>query len=103
MSVAVKTPTGTPSAGSQVQPALVSLVGVLFLLACLAIVFKLIPDLWWGFWESAVGAESRFVGGTLLLVVGIAVAVALFALGGKLLGPAPPPGVRAGKGVSHAV
>ena len=38
MSVAVKTSTGTPSASSQVKPALVSLVGVLFLLACLAIV-----------------------------------------------------------------
>src|ERR1700712_2556698 len=78
MSVAVKTSTGTPSAGSQVKPALVSLVGVLFLLACLAIVFKLIPDLWWGFWESVAGTESKFVGGTLLLVVGIAVTVALF-------------------------
>ena len=52
MAVAVKTPQGTPSAGSQVTPAIVSLVGVLFLLACLAIVFKLIPDLWWTAWDG---------------------------------------------------
>jgi preprotein translocase SecE subunit len=96
MSVAVKTPTGTASAGSRVSPALVSLVGVLFLLASLAIVFELIPTLWWGFWESFAGAESRFVGGTLLLVVDMAVAVALFVMGGWLLGADPQPGVRAG-------
>jgi preprotein translocase SecE subunit len=95
MSVAVKTPTGTASAGSQVNPALVSLVGVLFLLACLAIVFKLIPDLWWGFWETFAGTESKFVGGALLLMIGIAVSVALFVLGGRLLGTTQP-GVRAG-------
>ena len=78
MSVAVKTPTGTTSAGSRVSPALVSLVGVLFLLASLAIVFELIPTLWWGFWESYAGTESRFVGGSLLLLVGIAAVVGLF-------------------------
>ncbi len=96
MSVAVKTSTGTPSTSAQVKPALVSLVGVLFLLACLAIVFKLIPDLWWGFWESTAGTESKFVGGTLLLMIGIAATVALFVLGGRLLGPSSAPGVRAG-------
>ena len=96
MSVAVKTPTGTTSAGSRVSPALVSLVGVLFLLASLAIVFELIPTLWWGFWESFAGTESRFVGGSLLLLVGIAAVVGLFWMGGWLLGSAPEPGVRAG-------
>ena len=96
MSVAVKTPTGTTSAGSRVSPALVSLVGVLFLLASLAIVFELIPTLWWGFWESFAGTESRFVGGSLLLLVGIAAVVGLFWMGGWLLGSDPQPGIRAG-------
>ena len=96
MSVAVKTPTGTTSAGSRVSPALVSLVGVLFLLASLAIVFELIPTLWWGFWESYAGIESRFVGGSLLLMIGIAAVVGLFLMGGWLLGSDRQPGVRAG-------
>ena len=96
MSVAVKTPTGTTTAGSRVSLALVSLVGVLFLLASLAIVFELIPTLWWGFWDAFAGTESRFVGGSLLLLIGIAAVVGLFLMGGWLLGSDPQPGVRAG-------
>jgi len=96
MSVAVKTSQGTPSASSQVSPAIVSLVGVFFLLACLAIVFKLIPDLWWTAWDSLGWSRYHFVGGTLLLIVVVGVAIALFTLGVRLLGPQPQQGVRAG-------
>ena len=76
MAVAVKTTQGTPSTGSAVAPAIISLVGVVFLLACLAIVFKLIPDLWWNAWESLTGGRFTFIGGALLLMICTAVAVA---------------------------
>ena len=36
----------------------VSLVGVAYLIGCLGILFKLLPDLWWGAWEAA-GLQLR--------------------------------------------
>ncbi|MFO0878285.1 MAG: preprotein translocase subunit SecE [Gemmataceae bacterium] len=96
MAVAVKTPQGTSSAGSLTSPAILSLVGVVYLLACFAIVFKLLPDLWWSVWESRGLGAYTFVGGSLLALVGLTLGVALLWLGVRLLGPNPPVGIRAG-------
>jgi preprotein translocase SecE subunit len=97
MAVAVKTSQGARSTGPLASAAILSLVGVVYLLACLAIVFWLIPGLWWSAWEAAVGPGAyAFVGGSLLGILGLAVGVALLVVGARLLGPSPPVGVRAG-------
>ncbi len=96
MAVAVKTPPGTRFSGTLASPAILSLVGVLYLLACLVIVFKLLPDLWWSAWDALGWGGITFVGGTLLAIVAVAVGVGLLILGGRLLGPHPPAGIRAG-------
>jgi preprotein translocase SecE subunit len=96
MAVAVKTSPGARSSGSPASPAILSLIGVLYLLGCLAIVFGLIPWLWWQVWERLAGTTSPFVGGSLLLLVCLAAGFGLLWLGVRLLGPHPPEGVRAG-------
>jgi preprotein translocase SecE subunit len=96
MAVAVKTPPGTRSSGTLAGPAIISLIGVLYLLGSLGIVFKLLPSLWWPAWEGAGLTRFAFVGGTLLILLSLTAGVALLYLAGKLLGPNPPEGVRAG-------
>src|SRR5262249_46458841 len=95
MAVAVKTSQGA-STGSLASPTILSLVGVVYLLASFAIVFKLLPELWWAAWESARLGPSSFVGGTVLTIVCLTVGVALLVVGARLLGPNPPTGIRAG-------
>jgi preprotein translocase SecE subunit len=90
MAVAVKNPPGVRSSSLYNHPALISLLGVLYVLGCLGIVFGLIPRLWWETWNRG------FVSGSLLGLLMLAVAVALLVVGAKLLGPNPPVGVRAG-------
>jgi preprotein translocase SecE subunit len=68
------------------------LVGVIYVLGSLGVLFKLLPSLWWG----VLGLPPTAVAYTALLVVGIAVAGALGYLGLKLVGPSPAPGLRAG-------
>src|SRR5437868_11602607 len=77
MAVAVKTSPGSRSSGSLANPAILSLVGVLYLLGCLGIVFGLIPSLWWSAWESLGLGKYQVVGGSLLLLIGLAVGVGL--------------------------
>lgn len=96
MALAVKTSPDARSAPSPVSAAIMSLVGVVYLMACLAIIFKLLPGLWWSSWESLGLGKSPIVGGTLLIIVCAGVALFLLALGGRLLGPQVPTGVRAG-------
>src|SRR5436190_17131402 len=96
MAVAVKTPPTSKETGTFASLAVVSLVGVAYLIGCLGILFKLLPDLWWGAWEAAGLGGYNVIGATLLVVVGLAAAVGLVRLAGKLLGPNPPVGVRAG-------
>jgi preprotein translocase SecE subunit len=96
MAVAVKTSPGARSAGTPGGLALLSLVGVVYLVATLAIVFKLLPSLWWTAWDAIGLTQYQFVGGALLAIVGLAAAAGLLWAGVKLLGTHQPPGVRAG-------
>ncbi len=98
-SVAVKNPE-TQSAGPLDRLHLGVLAGVVYVVGSLAILFELLPWLWWkpgplGFAPAAAGNPA--VGSTVfLLLVGLAVAAGLAYLGTRLLGPSPAPGVRAG-------
>src|SRR5262245_61262771 len=102
MAVAVKTSPGARSTGALASAAILSLVGLVYLLACLSIVFWLIPSLFWSAWQAAGLGNYAFVGGSLLALVGLAVGVALLVAGARLLGPNPPAGVRAGVFVAFA-
>ncbi|MGL4553830.1 MAG: hypothetical protein ACRC33_21925, partial [Gemmataceae bacterium] len=103
MAVAVKTnPDARPSAPPP-SPAVLSLLGVVYLVAALALLFKFVPDMWWTVWNSpalTVGglqlARFPVIGGALLVVFSFLLALTLIGLGNRLLGPKPPVGVRAG-------
>jgi preprotein translocase SecE subunit len=76
------------------------LAGVVYVIGSLAILFELLPWLWWapgplGFARASAGNPA--VGNTVgLLLVGLAVAAGLAYLGARLLGPSPAPGIKAG-------
>src|SRR5262245_18355199 len=101
MAVAVKTnPDARPSA-PPTSAAVLSLLGVVYVVASLALLFKVVPDMWWTVWNSlALGGMqlARFpvVGAALLLTFSLLLAVSLIGLGNRLLGPQPPAGTRAG-------
>jgi preprotein translocase SecE subunit len=96
MAVAVKNSSET-SSGLAGRLPVVSLFGVLYVLAGLAAVFWLVPDLW----QSAVSpgltrAAGSFVDAALLLLVILGVVVGFGYVGLRLLGPQPQPGIKAG-------
>jgi len=86
MAVAVKTSSGARSSGTTGWLAVYSLFGVIYLLATLAIVFKLLPGLWWSAWEGVHLAPSSIVGAVSLALVEVAVGVGLIWGGARLLG-----------------
>jgi preprotein translocase SecE subunit len=93
MAVAVKHPTEAGSSSLFDRVAVTSLVGVVYVLASLAIVFTLLPYLW----ENVFGLSATSIaGGTLLGLVMLAALVLLVVLGTRLLGPRPAEGTRAG-------
>ncbi|MFQ3592916.1 MAG: preprotein translocase subunit SecE [Gemmataceae bacterium] len=101
MAVAVKTSPGARPGGNPTNPTLLSLVGVLYLVVCLALLFKFVPEMWWTVWNSIdlAGLQlARFpvVGGTLLVLFGLLLAGAMLGLASRVLGEKPPPGVKAG-------
>jgi preprotein translocase SecE subunit len=92
MAVAVKnTPEVAPS-GLLTRLPIVSILGAIYALGCLGIVFSLLPALWR---LLSFGGDS-FVSMTLLGLVMLASAAGLIAGGGRLLAPRTVPGVRAG-------
>jgi preprotein translocase SecE subunit len=95
MAVAVKNTPEVASSSRFDRLTVVSLAGVVYVLGCLGIVFKLIPMLWWRIWPVGTGGVS-FVSGTLLGLLMLAAAVGLIVLGTRLLGSKAPVGVRAG-------
>ncbi|MBY0229102.1 MAG: hypothetical protein K2W96_07485, partial [Gemmataceae bacterium] len=96
MAVAVKTSPGAKKDAPPADPAVQSLAGVVYLIACLALLFQVIPGFFWPAWQAAGLGKYAFQGGAVLvLLVAAAGAVCLW-VGGKLLGTNAPPGVRAG-------
>ena len=91
-SVAVKNPdTSSPGVLDRLHVGI--LAGVVYVVGSLAIVFELLPWLWFG----PLGRSSASaVDVSLLVIIGFAVAGGLAYLGGRLLGPSPTPGVKAG-------
>jgi preprotein translocase SecE subunit len=69
------------------------LAGVVYVLGGLAIVFKLLPWLWFDVLGRSPDSAVSF---SLLVIVGLAVAGGLVYLGARLVGPQPTPGVKAG-------
>jgi preprotein translocase SecE subunit len=96
MAVAVKNSPDVSSPSLFDRTAVVSLVGVVYVVGCLGIVFKLIPTLWWQAWEALGGPPDSFAGGSLLALVLLVSASGLAVLGARLLGPRAPAGARAG-------
>ncbi|MFM7152283.1 MAG: preprotein translocase subunit SecE [Gemmataceae bacterium] len=96
MAVAVKTSPGVSTQGALANPAILSLLGMVYLLGCLGVVFKLIPDLWGSMWNNSNLSSSTFVGGTLMGLVCLLAGVGLLMLGNRLIGSEAPPGFRAG-------
>jgi preprotein translocase SecE subunit len=97
-SVAVKNP--ETSSLSQTDRFRVGvLVGVVYVLCSLAILFELLPWLWWGplgfqRFTSTGGLNAGSM--AVLVLVGIVIAIGLIYGGLRLLGPEPTPGVKAG-------
>src|SRR5262249_61412033 len=96
MAVAEKKVQETRTSSPFTRVGLVSLVGVVYVLGSLGILFKLIPDLWrllWGGLGFQVGSFASF---TFQAIAILAALVGLVVLGGRLLGPKQVPGARAG-------
>jgi preprotein translocase SecE subunit len=74
----------------------ISLVGVVYLLACLAIIFKFLPDLCRLLWGKLGLNANSFTANSILLLLMLGAGTGLVVLGAKLLGPKQQPGVRAG-------
>ncbi|HMF11051.1 MAG TPA: preprotein translocase subunit SecE [Gemmataceae bacterium] len=73
--------------------ALASLAGVVYVIGAVAIVVKGLPALWWNYLGLS---QQSFPAWALLIVAMLATAAGLVYVGGKLLGPHPPAGTRAG-------
>jgi preprotein translocase SecE subunit len=104
MATAVKQNPETMTPSLFDRPAAVSLVGVVYVVGCLGIVFKLLPYVFWsilgwvgehvfgGAYEFPSNAANNVILGMLILVA----ATALCIFGARLLGPRAPHGTRAG-------
>src|SRR5262249_4420515 len=92
MAVAVKKNRETASPGLFTQLPVSILFGVVYVLLSVAILFPLLSALWWR-WLGLGGNWQTW--GAVGLVMGLG-AVGLTALGLRLLGPQPRPGLRAG-------
>src|SRR5262249_668388 len=97
MALAVKnTPETAP--GRSFDPLVVgSLVGVIYVLAAIGVVFYAIP----GFWQALIGPALKNLLGSFVNVatvgtVMLAATAGLAYVGVRLVGPAPPRGLRAG-------
>jgi preprotein translocase SecE subunit len=91
MAVAVK---NTPELGNPLDRLpVVSLVGVVYVLVCLGVVFGALPWLWWNVFHFST---TSFAAGSVLGVVMLAAAVGLVVVGARGLGTKVPHGTRAG-------
>ena len=95
MAVAVKNAPETAVPRAVNRLAVVSLLGVLYVLGSIGIVFYAVPALWAAIVGDALGRVG-FINQSLLLLVMLAAAVGLGFLGARLAGPEMPRGARAG-------
>ncbi len=96
MAVAVKNPTPVGSARPLDRLPVVSLLGVLYVVGCLGIVFRLLPLGWWQLWTSLGASADSYAGAVLLGMLMLAATVGFCVLGGRLLGSDAPAGARSG-------
>ena len=99
MAVAVKNIQESKTKGVLNRLAIPSLVGLVYLISSLSIVFKLIPYLWNQFVGNSGGT---FASAVLMGSAMIAAAIALAIMGGRILGNNPLHGLRAGIFTSFA-
>jgi preprotein translocase SecE subunit len=95
MAVAVKNPNPAPTkpTSPQLQLALASWGGVLYVLGGLLALFYALPI----FWQKSVGqVMDSFAAGTLLLLAMVAAGFGLIVLGARMAGPHPVKGLRGG-------
>lgn len=96
MAVAVKNTPESQTRTSAGNLLLTSLVGAVYVLGSLAVVFQGVPWLWKLGIAPWLGESLPFVNTAGLITVMVFAAVALFVFGLTLVGPSPPPGLRAG-------
>jgi preprotein translocase SecE subunit len=92
MAVAVKNPPDVGASPLDRLPA-ACLVGVVYVLGCLGIVFGLLPAIWWNIFGFS---RTSFAAGSLLGVLMLAAAMGLAVLGARFVGARAPHGTRAG-------
>lgn len=93
MTVAVRNVPEAGSRGPLEQLSVASLVGVVYIVAALAVVLQLVPALWWDWLGLSRQSFPAWAG---LIVAMIAAAAFLAYVGTSLAGPHPPKGMRAG-------
>jgi len=91
MAVAVKNPPDARTASPLDRLQVVSLIGVVYVLGCLGVVFAFIPYVWGVLWPG-----SSFGSMSMLALVMLGAAIGLILVGGRLQGPKPKLRVRAG-------
>jgi preprotein translocase SecE subunit len=100
MAVAVKNASEATPHSPLDRLAVSSLLGVLYVLGSIGVLFYGIPRLWWSVISpSATAALGEFVDVALLGVVMLGGIVGLVWVGGRLVGPRPPHGLKAGIGL----
>ncbi len=93
MALAVKNQEASP-AGLADRLHVGILLGTLYVLGALGLIFKGLPTVWWG--EGFLNLARTPVTFTLMVLVGAALLAGLVYLASRLVGPTPQPGLRAG-------
>lgn len=96
MAVAVKNSPETASSPMVDRLPVWSLLGVLYVLAGIGVIFYLYPALWWSEITRATGVLGPFVDFALFLLGMIGLGASFVLLGNRLLGSQPPHGLKAG-------
>jgi preprotein translocase SecE subunit len=96
MAVAVKNSPETASSPMMDRLPVWSLLGVLYVLAGIGVIFYLYPALWWSEITKATGALGSFGDFTLFLLGMSGLGAGFIVLGKHLLGSQPPHGLKAG-------
>lgn len=96
MAVAVKTSPGPKSSKTPPSPALYSVVGVVYVVVCLALLFKVFPALFWSGWDALGWSKAVVQGGALLLTLSCFLGALFLYVGAQFSDERAPAGIRAG-------